>query len=209
MPTTSLPPGPFTSREEFLVTVEGLLHHGNAPVALALSDLDDFAQLNDDLGHDAGDEVLALWERTLGANLPEDARIARLGGDEFAVALPSLSVENALVVFEEIRQTFARHTDASVGRSVAASLGVAANPPHGVDAASLFQAAGQALMRAKRDGGDRVAIYVEEKMVLKSNYYSRANLERLAKLSAATDRTEANLLREALDDLIEKYRERT
>jgi predicted DNA-binding protein len=60
-------------------------------------------------------------------------------------------------------------------------------------------------MRAKRDGRDRVALYVEEKMTLKSNYYSKANLERLAKLSTATDRTEASLLREALDDLLYKY----
>jgi len=43
-------------------------------------------------------------------------------------------------------------------------------------------------------------------MVLKSNYYPKSQLERLAKLSAALGRTEASLLREALDDLIEKYR---
>ncbi|HEY1919196.1 MAG TPA: hypothetical protein VGH27_26805 [Streptosporangiaceae bacterium] len=41
----------------------------------------------------------------------------------------------------------------------------------------------------------------------KSNYYSKANLERLAKLSAATDRTEASLLREALDDLLYQHRD--
>jgi predicted DNA-binding protein len=62
-------------------------------------------------------------------------------------------------------------------------------------------------MRAKREGGNRVAIYVEEKMVLKSNYYSRANLDRLSKLSGVTGRTEASLLRESLDDLFERYRD--
>jgi hypothetical protein len=61
-------------------------------------------------------------------------------------------------------------------------------------------------MRGKREGGGRVAIYVEEKMVLKSNYYPRADLDRLARISAATDRTEASLLREALDDLFQKHR---
>jgi len=50
-------------------------------------------------------------------------------------------------------------------------------------------------------------MYVEEKMVLKSNYYSKANLERLTKLSSATDRTEASLLREALDDLLDKHKD--
>jgi hypothetical protein len=84
---------------------------------------------------------------------------------------------------------------------------VAANPPHGATSEELWRAAGEALMRAKRDGRDRIAIHVEEKMTLKSNYYSRANLERLAKLSSSTDRTEASLLREALDDLLYKYRD--
>ena len=61
-------------------------------------------------------------------------------------------------------------------------------------------------MRGKREGGGRVAIYLEEKMVLKSNYYSRAELDRLARLAGATERTEASLLREALNDLLGKYR---
>jgi diguanylate cyclase len=90
---------------------------------------------------------------------------------------------------------------------VSASVGVAANPPHGTTAQELYRTAGEALMRAKRDGRDRVAMYVEEKMVLKSNYYSKANLERLAKLSSASDRTEASLLREALDDLLDKHKD--
>jgi GGDEF domain-containing protein len=85
--------------------------------------------------------------------------------------------------------------------------GIAASPLHGNTAGDLWRAAGEALMRAKRDGRDRVALHVEEKMVLKSNYYSKANLERLAKLSSATDRTEASLLREALDDLLYKHRD--
>ena len=64
----------------------------------------------------------------------------------------------------------------------------------------------EALLRAKREGRSRACIYVEGKMVLKSNYYPRSQLERLAKLSGALGRTEASLLREALDDLVEKYR---
>ena len=51
-----------------------------------------------------------------------------------------------------------------------------------------------------------MCIYVESKMVLKSNYYSKSQLDRLAKLSGALGRTEASLLREAVDDLIEKNR---
>jgi diguanylate cyclase (GGDEF)-like protein len=195
------------ARETLIEALNVSLHGGSAPVALALSDLDGFADINRDRGHEVGDQVLALWEQTFQSNVPNDATVLRLGGDEYVAILPTLSVENALIVLDEIRSHFARHVKETLGVSCAASIGVAANPPHGTTADALFQAAGQALMRAKRDGGDRIAIYVEEKMVLKSNYYSRANLERLAKISAATNRTEASLLRQSLDDLIEKFRD--
>lgn len=71
----------------------------------------------------------------------------------------------------------------------------------------LLRAATEALYRAKREAKSRIAIYTESKMTLKSNYYSKAGLERLAKLSAALDRTEASLLREALDDLFIKHKD--
>jgi diguanylate cyclase (GGDEF)-like protein len=207
MATTPYTTLPITSHESFIEALKGSLHGGSAPVALAHSDLDGFAEINRARGHDVGDEVLVLWEQTFQSNVPNDATVLRLGGDEYVAILPTLSVENALIVLDEIRGHFARHVEEVLGVTCAASIGVAANPPHGPTADALFQAAGQALMRAKRDGGDRIAIYVEEKMVLKSNYYSRANLERLAKISAATNRTEASLLRESLDDLIERYRD--
>ena len=89
---------------------------------------------------------------------------------------------------------------------VSATFGVAARPPHATETPELFRCANAALARGKREGGDRVAIYVEEKMVLKSNYYSRAALDRLSKLAGQTNRTEASLLREALDDLFQKLR---
>jgi diguanylate cyclase len=204
MSTTSAQKSEIAPREQFLSRLERHLHHGNAPVALALVDLDDFATINNERGYEAGDRVLGVLEGALRRNLPEDAEVLRLGGDEYVTILPSSSAENALIVLDEIRSYLANLQPAGPDRTCA-SVGVAANPPHGSTAEDLWRAAGQALMRAKREGGNRVAIYVEEKMVLKSNYYSRANLDRLAKLSAATGRTEASLLRESLDDLIEKY----
>jgi diguanylate cyclase len=196
-----------TSREEFLADLQRDLHHGNAPLALAVTDLDAFAAINERFGFEVGDAVLRAWERVLRANLPTDGTLLRLGGDEYVVVLPGMSAENAVVVMEEIRGHLASRRVDGVSEPVRASVGVAANPPHGATAEELWRAAGEALMRAKRDGRDRVALYVEQKMVLKSNYYSKAGLERLSKLSSATDRTEASLLREGLDDLLHKYRD--
>lgn len=196
-----------TDRASFLADLDGQLSDGNVPLALALTDLDRFAAINDSYGRDAGDAVLAAWDRVLRANIADGGSVVRLGGDEFVVVLPGTSAENAVVLLEEVRGHFAGMTIEGVPVVLSVSAGIAASPPHGTTAGELSRAAGEALMRAKRDGRDRVALYVEEKMVLKSNYYSKANLERLAKLSSATDRTEASLLREALDDLLYKHRD--
>jgi len=173
-------------------------------VAVALTDLDRFGELNDTHGREAGDRVLEIWIKTLTGSLPKDAIVGRLGGDEFGVALPNASAENALILLEEVRTHL---VDNPVdGWTIGATFGVAARPPHATGTADLFRCANEALARGKREGGGRVAIYVEEKMVLKSNYYSRAALDRLSKLASRLNRTEASLLREALDELIQKLR---
>lgn len=189
---------------DFVAAVDALGQ--SQPVAIALTDLDGFGPLNDELGREAGDLVLAAWMRTLHGSLPRGAVIRRLGGDEFAIGLPNTSAENALIVLDEIREHLATHAVDGVGRTVSATFGVAARPPHATATADVVRCANVALMRGKREGGGRVAIYVEEKMILKSNYYPRADLDRLARLSAATNRTEASLLREALDLLFGQHR---
>ncbi len=177
---------------------------GGGAVAIALTDLDDFAEVNETLGRDVGDRVLEVWIKTLVGSLPPDAIVGRLGGDEFGIALPNASAENALIQFEEVRAHLAEHP--VEGWTIGVTFGVASRPPHAEETTDLFRCANEALARGKREGGGRVAIYVEEKMVLKSNYYSRASLHRLNKLASQTNRTEASLLREALDDLFQKMR---
>ena len=169
------------------------------PLALALLDVDEFQELNDEQGREAGDAVLRSLERTLTSNLPKDAIVGRVGGDEYAVALPRTSPESALILLEEVRAHVASRDGVNV------SVGIAARPQHATGTGDLLRAADEALFRAKREGRKRVAIYVEDRMTLKSNYYSKAALERLSKLSDATGRTEASLLREALDDLLRKH----
>jgi len=195
------------TQADWIQALDGMLHHGNVPVAVAITDLDGFAALNDTYGIEGGDRILAAWETTLSRSLPSEAVIARLGGDEYSVALQGHAAESALILLQEVRAHFAEHGVEGIDDGVDASVGIAAAPPHGSTGDELYRAAGAALARAKREGRGRVAMYVEEKMTLKSNYYSRAQLDRLTKLSGATSRTEASLLREALDNLFEKYRD--
>jgi diguanylate cyclase (GGDEF)-like protein len=179
------------------------------PLAVALTDIDQFMELNEALGKAAGDKVLRSFERTLTGSVPSDTIVGHLSGDEYAVALPDTSAESALILLEEIRSHFASIEPApDVPQRVQVSVGIAARPQHAKTVQELIRAADEALFRAKREGKGRVAIYVEDRMTLKSNYYGKASLERLSKLSQATGRTEASLLREALDDLLEKHGEK-
>src|SRR5262245_8890590 len=199
-------PNPVVSAGEFVAAAERAA--GERMVALAVSDLDGLAALNEAHGFATTTRVLGAWERTLTGSLPDDAVVARISGDEWAIAMPGASAESALIILEEIRVYFAEHGVAGVDSPLDVSIGIAARPPHAVNIEDATRAAAEALMRAKREGRGRIVIYVEEKMTLKSNYYSRASLDRLSKLASATERTEASLLREALDDLFKKHRDR-
>jgi diguanylate cyclase len=178
------------------------------PVAVAVTDLDRFGPLNEAHGTEAGDAVLGSFERSLTGRLPRGALVAHARGDEFAVALPDMSCEDALLVLEAARAEFAgREPAPGLAERIGVSIGIAGRPAHGSTAEELLEAADAGLVRAKRAGGNRIAIHVEERMILKSSYYPRPALHRLTKLSRRTGRPEASLLREALDDYLERNRE--
>jgi len=173
------------------------------PVAVAVTDLDDFGPLNKAHGTEAGDAVLGSFERALTAGLGGRALVAHVRGDEFAAALPDMSCEEALLALERVRVEFtARPAADGIGERLGVSVGIAGRPAHGSTAEELLEAADAGLVRAKRAGGNRVAIHIEERMILKSSYYPRPSLHRLTKLARKTGRPEASLLREALDEYL-------
>jgi diguanylate cyclase (GGDEF)-like protein len=123
-------------------------------LALILADLDDFKQVNDRYGHQAGDDVLQTFADILRATVREIDLPARYGGEEFAVLLPQTELEGANQLAERLRRALAARPMATHPGglvAVTASFGVAAFPEAPTPAA-LFAAADEALYRAKRAG---------------------------------------------------------
>jgi len=133
-----------------------LLHarrHKNV-MAVVYLDLDDFKQINDTMGHDAGDMLLKMVAANLVGTVREEDTVARVGGDEFVVVLGSVGdSENAAKVAIEMIEAMSQPYDIG-GRTVeiTASAGVAIYPSHGEDADTLIKSADLALYAAKRAG---------------------------------------------------------
>jgi len=126
----------------------------NRRLGLIVFDLDDFKDVNDRIGHLAGDAVLAeLAERV--RDVVRSADIAcRVGGDEFAVILPESSLEDGDQLYRRIQNAVASRPVESSGNKIYLSAGVAELRPDD-DAVSFFQRADEALYRAKEAGKAR------------------------------------------------------
>ncbi len=146
--------------DEALASEWSRARRGDASLALLMVDIDRFKQLNDTLGHPAGDRCLREVGRTLAGCVKRKGDVvARYGGEEFAIVLPNTSREDALRVAEWMRKKIARKglRASGAGGTVTVSIGVGCvDGPHGDDATLLIAAADSALYEAKRSGRNRV-----------------------------------------------------
>jgi diguanylate cyclase (GGDEF)-like protein len=129
-------------------------------VAVLFIDLDGFKLVNDTLGHEAGDELLATTAQRISACLRQGDTAARLGGDEFAILLEALpDPGRALEVAGRLRIALAEPVQIREREFVVhASIGVAHREP-GSDRESLLRQADLAMYAAKSRGGDRVEVF--------------------------------------------------
>jgi len=122
-------------------------------LSLLLLDLNGFKEINDTLGHHAGDRVLQCIASRLRTTLREADTVARLGGDEFAVLLPFADLDGALLAAQKLLQEVEQPCVIDHrSLSVRASLGLACFPEHGSSADTLLQKADVAMYVAKTDG---------------------------------------------------------
>jgi diguanylate cyclase (GGDEF)-like protein len=173
------------------------------PLSLAIFDIDDLMDINDKLGHVAGDVAIKMVAEKIKELSGESVITGRIGGDEFAILFPNTEREQAFLTLERIRAEIEKSQE--LGVTVTVRGGLASCPVDGRSVREILRKADQALYTAHITGRNRICLAREERKATKTTHYTPTQLERLAKLAEDIDVGEAELLREALDDLLSKY----
>ena len=128
--------------------------------ALLIIYMDHFKQINDTLGHLAGDAILTDTAAVIRRFFKGDALCGRVGGDEFMVFVKDVEdVSSLLLQAEFLRQEIAKTTsERNITIAIQASVGVAVSTAGFRDYASMFTAADEALYRAKKEGRNRISV---------------------------------------------------
>ena len=129
-----------------------------------MCDLDQYKEINDTLGHQVGDEILAIFADVVRRALRNSDVAGRYGGDEFVLLLPHTPVEAALAVNQRIQHELARESGSygKLDRPVTVSIGVASlvtDKPEGPEA--LLTLADRALFAAKDRGAGCVVTFAQ------------------------------------------------
>jgi diguanylate cyclase (GGDEF)-like protein len=167
-------------------------------LAVLFLDLDRFKQINDTLGHQAGDQLLQGVAQRLQSCLRGSDTVARLGGDEFVVLLPELeSAEYAASVAQKVLTLLAQpFLLGGQEFRVTASIGICIYPEHGADEQMLTKHADIAMYQAKEEGKNNFQFYSEK---LNANSLERLTLE--SSLRHALERQEFLLYYQAKRDI--------
>ena len=167
-------------------------------LAVAFLDLDRFKQINDTLGHEAGDQLLQEVATRLKGCVRDSDTVARLGGDEFVVLLPELADEKyASIVAQKILAAVASpFTLMGQEFRVTASIGISTYPQDGQDEQTLTKNADIAMYQAKAEGKNNFQFYSE-----KLNAHSLERLTLESSLRHALERNEFRLHYQAKRDI--------
>jgi diguanylate cyclase (GGDEF)-like protein len=181
------------------------------PLSLAFFDIDNFLNINNALGHVGGDAILKSLAVLVTGVVGKRGSAFRYGGDEFAVIFPNVEREKAFLILEEVRARTEGLTQFSDGEKqftmkLTISGGVASFPIDAGDENELLRKADGALYRAKGSGRNKIMLAFEERMLPKTAHYTQTQLERLSELAKEEGVSDAVLLREALDDILTKYK---
>jgi diguanylate cyclase len=148
------------NRRSFYDAVSGVLSTGAGNTCLVMLDIDNFKDVNDTLGHQAGDDLICSVAKRLKRHLPKGSTLARLGGDELAVVAAADEAERVQQLISGIEAAFAEPF-VLLGQQldIKVSAGVAQAPEHCKSRSELMRLADIALYRAKEEGRNRIRYF--------------------------------------------------
>ncbi|PKM19784.1 MAG: hypothetical protein CVV11_09240 [Gammaproteobacteria bacterium HGW-Gammaproteobacteria-15] len=123
--------------------------------AVLLMDIDHFKQINDQFGHETGDQVIQQVAKLLDNTIRDSDFVARYGGEEFIAVLPATDLHGAVIIANKLCRDIASLDFATAGR-VTISIGVAPSAADDTDADTVVRKADAAMYEAKRAGRNRV-----------------------------------------------------
>jgi diguanylate cyclase (GGDEF)-like protein len=129
-------------------------------IAILVADIDSFKTINDNYGHDAGDQALKFIANVINQNIRSNDIVGRTGGDEFVFCLPAVSVEQALEFGDRLIKNLGASTFSYENNSIplGLSLGVySCEAQKNLDIDTIIKAADHALYRAKSSGKSQIA----------------------------------------------------
>jgi diguanylate cyclase (GGDEF)-like protein len=139
-------------------------HRRDHCIAVLFIDLDHFKQINDTLGHDAGDVVLRRIAARISLLLRKSDTLSRLGGDEFVLLLPDIArKQDAILVAEKIIAVLEEAIEVSgASFTITPSIGISCYPDDGPDVETLLKNADIAMYRAKEGGRNAYQCYTAD-----------------------------------------------
>jgi diguanylate cyclase (GGDEF)-like protein len=132
-------------------------HERRGPTSLVYFDIDGFKMINDSFGHEAGDQVLRDFAEVLRVQIREGDTACRTGGEEFCLVLPQTSPRDAEQLAWRVVNAV-REAHLGPRKDLTVSAGVATSPQSAADFEHLVRNADDHLLRAKREGRDRVVV---------------------------------------------------
>ena len=183
-------------------------------LSIALLDVDRFEAFDEEYGLMAGDALLKQIAGVLTSSDTGADSIARYSRDTFLLIFPGKEPEDALLAADRTRAFFdvnpltLKVKNKQIQVKVSLSSGVASFPAQAHDDRDLIRKAQGALLRAKEMGRGRTNLWQrskETRMSLKTSYFAQTQLDQLSELADELSRSEASILREALDGLFWKY----
>ena len=151
------------NRPFFIRSIEERFANSKQPqLCLLLVDIDNFKRINDSLGHQTGDKLLASLARRLRNSLNRDSVLARFASNEFALLLDDMNLDEGQQLAHRVLRILDKplFVDKQL-ISVSGSLGLACSPLHGRDPETLMKHAGLALHKAKANGKNQVQVFTE------------------------------------------------